>query len=64
MAKVQSVKKKASFLFVGDVNAHQDERLEPSMTTVHGRAAFDFASSLGCEQLVTKPTHIDGGDFD
>ena len=34
------------------------------MTTVHRRAALDFASASGCEQMVTEPTHIDGGVFD
>ena len=27
----------------------------------HGRAAHDFVSSSGCEQMATEPTHIDGG---
>ena len=26
--------------------------------------ARDFASSSGCEQMVTEPTHIDGGVLD
>ena len=30
-------------------------------TTVHGKAAVDFVSSSGCEQMVTEPTHVDGG---
>ena len=28
---------------------------------MHGRAAIDFVSLSGCEQMVTEPTHIDGG---
>ena len=32
-----------------------------STTTVHGSAALDFVSSSSCEQMVTEPTHIDGG---
>ena len=60
MAKVQSDDKKASFLFVGDVNAHHEEWLVSSTTAVHGRAALDFVSSSGCEQMVTEPTHIHG----
>ena len=49
--------------FVGDVNVHHEEWLGSSTTTVHGgsRAALDFASSSGCEWMVTEPTHIDGG---
>ena len=39
-AKVQSVDIKASFLFVGDANAHDKEWLRSSMPTVHGRAAM------------------------
>ena len=35
-----------------------------STTTVHGRAALDYVSSSGCEQMVTEPTHIDGGALD
>ena len=49
MAKVQSVDIKASFLFVADVIAHHEEWLGSSTTTVHGRAALDFASLLGWE---------------
>ena len=59
MAKVQSVDRKASFLFVGNVNTHQEECLGSPTTGLHGRAARDFASSSGCEQMVTEPTHID-----
>ena len=51
--------RKASFLFVGDVNAHHEEWLGSSMTNGHGRVAHYFTSS-GCEQMVTEPTHIDG----
>ena len=61
MAKVQPVDKKA-YLFVGDVNAHHDEWLNSSTTTVHSKVTLDFASSSGCEQMVTEPTHIDEGD--
>ena len=32
-----------------------------SMTNLHNRATYDFVSSLGCEQIATEPTHIDGG---
>ena len=59
MAKVRSVDKKASPLLVGDGNAHHEEWLGSSTTTLLGRAARDFASSSGCEQMVKKPKHID-----
>ena len=45
------------------MNAHHEEGLEPSATTVHSRAALDFPSLSGCEQMVTEPTHIDGELF-
>ena len=32
-----------------------------STTTEQGRTARDFASSSGCEQMVTKLTHVDEG---
>ena len=64
IAKVQSVYRKTSFLFVGDVNAHHEKWLGSSTTNVQGRAAHDFASSLDCEQVVTEPTHIEGGVLD
>ena len=64
LAKVQSVGKNASFLFVGDVNAHHEEWLGSSTTNLHGRAARDFVSSSGYEQMVTEPTHIDGRVLD
>ena len=35
-----------------------------SSTNLDGRAARAFASSLGCEQMVTESTHIDGGVLD
>ena len=31
---------------------------------LHGRAALDFSSLLGVEQMVTGPTHIDGWGLD
>ena len=64
MAKVQSVDRKAYFLFVADVNARHEQWLLSSTTTVHGRAALDFVSTSGCEQMVTEPIHIDVGGPD
>ena len=46
------------------MNAHHEEWLGSSTTVLHDTAVLDFASSLGCEQLVTKPTHIDRGVLD
>ena len=66
MAKIEYVAKLrysmllVIFLFVGDVNAHREKWFKSSTTTLQGRAARDFASSLGCEQLVTDPTHVYG----
>ena len=58
---MQSVDRKASFLLVGDVNAHHEEGLGSSATHLHGRVARVFASSSDCKQMVMEPTHIDGG---
>ena len=63
MAKVPFVSRNASFLFVGDVNAHHSEWLGSSKTNLHERDARDLTSSLGCE-MITEPTHIDGGVLD
>ena len=38
IAKVQSVERKASFLFVGEMNAHHEKWLGSSTTNLHGRA--------------------------
>ena len=31
---------------------------------MHVKAVLDFASLSGCEQMVTEPTHVDGGILD
>ena len=64
MAKVLFVDRKASFLLVDDVNAQLKEWLGVSTTNLHGRAARYFASSSGCEKIVTAPTRIEGGVLD
>ena len=47
------------------MNKQKNEKwLGSSMTTVHDRAAVNFASSSNCEQMVTEPTHIGGGILD
>ena len=56
--------RKESFLFVIDVNAHHEERLESSPINLNDRAARDFASSSGCEQMITEPTDIEGSVLD
>ena len=55
---------RASFLFVGDLNAHHQEFLGSTTTKCHGVAAFDFATVSGCDQLVVSPTHACGGTLD
>ena len=65
MASVQSADRKASFIFVGDFNAHHQEWLRSvSATDEHGRAALHFSEAAGCEQLVNEPTHVHGNRLD
>ena len=65
MAEIQSLDTKASFVFVGDLNAHHTEWLNSiSPTNRHGRAALDFSNLSGCEQLVREPTHNSGNCLD
>ena len=63
-AKVHPVDRKAFFLFVADVNAHHEEWLMSSTANLQGRSARDFASSSGCEPIVSEPTHTNGGVLD
>ena len=53
----------AYFLFVGDLNDHQ-EWLGSTTTNRYGIGAFDFATVSGCDQLVVGPTHACGGTLD
>ena len=52
MAAVHAEDVRASFLFVGDLNGHQQEWLGSTTTNRHGVAAFDFETvwlrSVGC----------------
>ena len=65
MAKVQQDDRKASFVFIGDFNAHHREWLNSrSPTNSHGERALDFATQSGCEQLIYEPTHRDGNCLD
>ena len=63
-AKVQFVSRKVPFLFTGPVNAHHEEWLGSSTTNLHGRTARDFAPLSGSEQMITEPTHNNGGMLD
>ena len=64
MAAVHAEDVRASFLFVGDLNGHHQERLGSTTTNRHGVAAFDFATVSCCDQLVVGPTHERGGTLD
>ena len=64
MAAVQAADARASFLFVGDLNAHHQEWLGSTTTNRHGVAALDFATVSGCDQLVIGQTHARGGTLD
>ena len=65
MAYIQESDPKASFVFVGDVNAHHQDWLNSvSQTNQHGRAALDFSNLTGCEQIVHSPTHVSGNCLD
>ena len=64
MAAVQDDDKRASFLFVGDLNGHHHKWLGSTATNRHGVAAFDFATVSGCDQLVVGPTHARVGTLD
>ena len=55
---------RASFLFVGDLNCHQQEWLGSTTTKRHGVAAVDFATVTSCDQLIVGPTHALGGTLD
>ena len=56
MAAVQAEDVCASFLFVGDLNGHQQEWSGSTTTNRYGVVAFDFATVSGCDQLVVGPT--------
>ena len=62
MSSVQTADAYASFLFVGELNGHHQEWLDPLPRTVV--AALDFATVSGCDQLVIGPTHARVGTLD
>ena len=65
MAKIQGDDRKASFVFIGDFNAHHREWLNSvSPTDCHGVRALDFATESGCEQIINEATHNSGNCLD
>ena len=64
MAASQAEDVRASFIFVGYLNCHHQERFGSTTTIRLGVAAFDFATVSGCDQLVVGPTHAGGGTLD
>ena len=65
IAAVQESDRRASFVFVGDLNAHHRDWLNSvSQTDHHGIAALDFATVSGCEQLIQGATHRSGNCLD
>ena len=56
MAALQAEDIRASFLFVGDLNGHNQDWLGSTTTNRHGVAAFDFTTVFGCDQLVVGKT--------
>ena len=64
MAAVHTEDVRASFLFVGDLNGHHQERLSSTTTNRHRVAAFDFATVSGCDQLVVGRAHARFGTLD
>ena len=48
---------RASFLFVGDLNGHHQERLDFTTPNRYGVAALDLATVYGCNKLVANQAH-------
>ena len=65
MAAIQENDRKASFVFIGDFNAHHKEWLNSiSQTDCHGLKALDFSSESRCDQIIHSPTHRSGNYLD
>ena len=64
MAAVQTEDRRASLLFVGYLNGHNQEWLGSTTTNRHGVAAFHFATVSGLDQLFLGPTHARGRILD
>ena len=64
MSRVQSDDPRSAFVFVGDFNAHHREWLGSHVTNQHGNSALEFSTLSATTQLVSEPTHRDGGVLD
>ena len=64
MSTIQSLDSKASFVICGDFNAHHKDWLISRTTDSHGRSAYEFSFSSGCDQLINEPTHTSGNSLD
>ena len=64
MAVVQENDVKATFVIVGDFNAHHQQWSTNGNTDARGRAAFDFATLSGTDQVISGPTHREGNCLD
>ena len=65
MTAIQENDRKASFVFIGDFNAHHKEWLNStSQTDCHGLRALDLSSESGCDQIIHSPTHRSGNCLD
>ena len=51
----------ASFIFF---SVNLSRVVGPPTTTIHDKTARGFASSSGCEHMVTEPAYIDGAVLD
>ena len=63
MSTIQSLDSKASFVICGDFNAHHKDWLISHTTDSHGRSAYEFCFSSGCDQLIDEPTHTSGNSL-
>ena len=65
MAAIQENDGKASFVFIGDFDAHHKEWLNSiTQTDCHGLRASDFSSESGCDQIIRNATHRSGNCLD
>ena len=65
MEAIQENDRKASFVFIGDFNAHYKEWLNSmSNTDCHGLRALDFSSEPGRDQIIHNSTHRSGNCLD
>ena len=55
---------RASFYFMGDLNGHHQEWLGSTTINRDSVAINDFATVLGCDQLMIDPTHAREGTLD